>query len=87
MYLTLQSIFFQWKQIHFVPYFNKNMFLSDLTMCFYARNTFFMSGNLQRTGNKKILYVTLLVSLSYTSWGKKYIEIEWNYIYLELNFV
>ena len=39
MYLSLQIIVFQWKQIHFVLYFNKNSFQSDFKIFFRHRNT------------------------------------------------
>ena len=52
-YLALQLFVFRWKQIYFVLYFNKNMFLSDFTICFYDRNTFHMI-----YGKNKIILVS-----------------------------
>ena len=41
MYLALQLVVFQRKEIHFVLCLIK-MFLSDFKICFYDRNTFHM---------------------------------------------
>ena len=44
MYLAIKLMVFRWKQIHFVIYFDKNMFLSDFKICFYDKNTLLMIG-------------------------------------------